>query len=256
MQPSPPTSPSSPRRRPLTPAQPPGRRSTGPRPPLDEVTGHRRNDAFGLRKGVLKRLVPAACWSSPRRGSPNSRTDVRGSRRQTSVSRARARPSPALAMADSRTAPPIVNTRHPKAGRPTVARRDLAEPRSAHATADSGDTPGAGFQASDDSPHAVECELVEDGGAFVAHPGDRRRRGDAAGSSSARWKLARLGPVDRPRGGAGQPFVVGPSVATEAAALGNDTRPPWCSGTPGVRPGRVVGSGGRASVFLLFTTTR
>ena len=28
---------------------------------------------------------------------------------------------------------------------------------------------GAGFQASDDSPHAVECELVEDGGAFVAH---------------------------------------------------------------------------------------
>ena len=84
MQPSPPTSPSSPRRRPLTPAQPPGRRSTGPRPPLDEVTGHRRNDAFGLRKGVLKRLVPAACWSSPRRGS---------------------RPSPALAMADSRAAP-------------------------------------------------------------------------------------------------------------------------------------------------------
>ena len=82
MQPSPPTSPSSPRRRPLTPAQTPGRRSTGPRPPLDEVTGHRRNDAFGLRKGVLKRLVPAACWSSPRRGSPNSRTDVRGSRRQ------------------------------------------------------------------------------------------------------------------------------------------------------------------------------
>ena len=30
-------------------------------------------------------------------------------------------------------------------------------------------TYGAGFQVSDDSPHAVECELVEDGGAFVAH---------------------------------------------------------------------------------------
>jgi len=30
-------------------------------------------------------------------------------------------------------------------------------------------TYGAGFQASDDSPHAVECELVEDGGTFVAH---------------------------------------------------------------------------------------
>ena len=38
---------------------------------------------------------------------------------------------------------------------------------------------GAGFQASDDSPHAVECELVEDGGAFVAHrptDADRPRR--------------------------------------------------------------------------------
>ena len=28
---------------------------------------------------------------------------------------------------------------------------------------------GAGFQAPDDSPHAVESGLVEDGGAFVAH---------------------------------------------------------------------------------------
>ena len=40
-------------------------------------------------------------------------------------------------------------------------------------------TYGAGFQASDDSPHAVECELVEDGGVFVAHrptDADRPRR--------------------------------------------------------------------------------
>ena len=40
-------------------------------------------------------------------------------------------------------------------------------------------TYGAGFQASEDSPHAVECELVEDGGAFVAHrpaAADRPRR--------------------------------------------------------------------------------
>ena len=40
-------------------------------------------------------------------------------------------------------------------------------------------TYGAGFQASDDSPHAVECELVEDGGTFVAHrppDADRPRR--------------------------------------------------------------------------------
>ena len=40
-------------------------------------------------------------------------------------------------------------------------------------------TYGVGFQASDDSPHALECELVEDGGAFVAHrpsAADRPRR--------------------------------------------------------------------------------
>ena len=40
-------------------------------------------------------------------------------------------------------------------------------------------TYGPGFQASDDSPHAVECELIEDGGAFVAHrptAADRPRR--------------------------------------------------------------------------------
>ena len=40
-------------------------------------------------------------------------------------------------------------------------------------------TYGPGFQASDDSPHAVECELVEDGGAFAAHQStaaDRPRR--------------------------------------------------------------------------------
>ena len=38
---------------------------------------------------------------------------------------------------------------------------------------------GAGFQADDDSPHAVECELVEDAGAFEAHrppAGDRPHR--------------------------------------------------------------------------------
>ena len=28
---------------------------------------------------------------------------------------------------------------------------------------------GAGFQAEDESPHALDCELVEDGGAFEAH---------------------------------------------------------------------------------------
>ena len=41
-------------------------------------------------------------------------------------------------------------------------------------------TSGAGFQASDDS-HAVECELVEDGGAFVApRPTEANRPGRVA----------------------------------------------------------------------------
>ena len=44
---------------------------------------------------------------------------------------------------------------------------------------------GAGFQASDDSPHAVECELVEDGGAFVAHRPTAADRPAASPSSTA-----------------------------------------------------------------------
>ena len=48
-------------------------------------------------------------------------------------------------------------------------------------------TCGAGFQGADDSPHAVECELVEDGGTFVAH-----RRGPPAPR-----RLRRRHPTDR-----------------------------------------------------------
>ena len=58
-------------------------------------------------------------------------------------------------------------------------------------------TCGAGFQASDDSLHAVECELVEDGGAFVAHrPTDADRPRCAAFVDRAlrtRARLARTG---------------------------------------------------------------
>ena len=62
MQPSPPTSPSSPRRRPLTPAQPPGRRSTGPRPPLDEVTGRASSSVLSRpRVGRLHAVDRVVC---------------------------------------------------------------------------------------------------------------------------------------------------------------------------------------------------
>ena len=57
---------------------------------------------------------------------------------------------------------------------------------------------GAGFQASDDSPHAVECELVEDGGAFVAHRStgaDRPRRvAFVDGTLRTEARLTRTGP--------------------------------------------------------------
>ena len=57
---------------------------------------------------------------------------------------------------------------------------------------------GAGFQAAEDSPHAVECELVEDGGAFVAHrptDADRPRRvAFVDGTLRTEARLTRTGP--------------------------------------------------------------
>ena len=57
---------------------------------------------------------------------------------------------------------------------------------------------GAGFQAADDSPHAVECELVEDGGAFAAHrPPSRdrpRRVAFVDGTMRTEARLTRTGP--------------------------------------------------------------
>ena len=56
---------------------------------------------------------------------------------------------------------------------------------------------GAGFQASDDSPHAVECELVEDRGAFVAHrptaAGRPRRVAFVDGTLRTEARLTRTG---------------------------------------------------------------
>ena len=54
-------------------------------------------------------------------------------------------------------------------------------------------TYGAGFQASDDSPHAVECELVEDGGAFVVRTGRPMRTVPTASPSSTAPYAPRCG---------------------------------------------------------------
>ena len=71
---------------------------------------------------------------------------------------------------------------------------------------------GAGFHASDDSPHAVECELVEDGGAFVAHrPIDAGRPRRVAfvdgtltnGDEPARFDQVTTGRAATARAGAG-----------------------------------------------------
>ncbi len=60
-------------------------------------------------------------------------------------------------------------------------------------------TYGAGFEVSDDSAHAVECELVEDGGAFVAHqPTDAnrpRRLAFVDGTLRTEARLTRTGPA-------------------------------------------------------------
>ncbi len=57
---------------------------------------------------------------------------------------------------------------------------------------------GAGFQATDDSLHAVEWELVEDGGTFAAHRPDRgdrpRRVAFVDGTMRTEARLTRTGP--------------------------------------------------------------
>ena len=50
---------------------------------------------------------------------------------------------------------------------------------------------GAGFQVSDDSPHAVECKLVGDGGGFVAHRPSGADRPVASPSSTAPYARRR-----------------------------------------------------------------
>ena len=77
---------------------------------------------------------------------------------------------------------------------------DPADPDRAPSAVEAFDaTYGAGFQASDDSPHAVDCELVEDGGAFVAHrptDADRPRRvAFVDGTLRSEARLTRTGPA-------------------------------------------------------------
>ena len=80
---------------------------------------------------------------------------------------------------------------------------------------------GAGFQAVDDSPHAVECELVEDGGAFAAHRpsgGDRPRRvAFVDGTLRTEARLTRTGPDGDVSTGLAGSWAAGAVLVTEDA---------------------------------------
>ena len=83
-------------------------------------------------------------------------------------------------------------------------------------------TYGAGFQASDDSPHAVEYELVEDGGAFVAHrPTDQHRPRRVAFVDGTMRTEARLTPGSDGHVSMG----LAGSWAAGAALVDGDNRP-------------------------------
>ena len=80
---------------------------------------------------------------------------------------------------------------------------------------------GAGFQAADDSPHAVECELVEDGGAFAAHrpPDENRPRRIAFvdGTLRTEARLTRTGPDGDVGTGLAGSWAAGAVLVTEDA---------------------------------------
>lgn len=80
---------------------------------------------------------------------------------------------------------------------------------------------GAGFEADDDSPHALECELVEDGGAFAAHrppPGGRPHRlAFVDGTMRTEARLTRTGPDGGVSAGLAGSWAAGAVLVTEDA---------------------------------------
>ena len=80
---------------------------------------------------------------------------------------------------------------------------------------------GAGFQAEDDSPHALECELVEDGGAFAPHRpragGRPRRLAFVDGTMRTEARLTHTGPGGDVGTGLAGSWAAGAVLATEDA---------------------------------------
>ncbi len=80
---------------------------------------------------------------------------------------------------------------------------------------------GAGFQAEDDSPHALECELVEDGGSFEAHQpsagGRPHRLAFVDGTMRTEARLTHTGPGGDVSTGLAGSWAAGAVLVTEDA---------------------------------------
>ena len=80
---------------------------------------------------------------------------------------------------------------------------------------------GAGFQAEDDSPHALECELVEDGGSFEAHQpsagGRPHRLAFVDGTMRTEARLTHTGPEGDVSTGLAGSWAAGAVLVTEDA---------------------------------------
>lgn len=78
---------------------------------------------------------------------------------------------------------------------------------------------GAGYQAEDESPHALDCELVEDGGAFEAHRPDTaarpRRVAFVDGTMRTEARLTHTGPQGDVGTGLAGSWAAGAVLVTE-----------------------------------------
>ena len=78
---------------------------------------------------------------------------------------------------------------------------------------------GAGFQAEDESPHALECELVEDGGAFDSHRPDSaarpRRVAFVDGTMRTEARLTHTGPQGEVSTGLAGSWAAGAVLVTD-----------------------------------------
>ena len=85
---------------------------------------------------------------------------------------------------------------------------------------------GAGFEVDDASPHALDCELVEDGGAFVAHRPEAaarpRRVAFVDGTMRTEARLTHTGPEGDLTTGLAGSWAAGAVLVTDDGPAGFD----------------------------------